>query len=123
VPATEVIFDILSSDLLHCGLFMDNFTPLIRPSTLKRSYKITVKGKVQGVNYRRNAQAKAHELGLTGFVMNRHDGSVLLRAEGAEDKINKFIEWCHVGPRNAEVLEVNAEEQEAEGFPTFEVRR
>jgi acylphosphatase len=90
---------------------------------VKRSYKILVKGKVQGVNYRRNAQAKAHELGLSGYVMNRHDGSVLARAEGDEEKINKFIEWCHVGPGHAEVSEVKAEEQEVEGFQTFEIRR
>jgi acylphosphatase len=82
-----------------------------------------VRGKVQGVNYRRNAQARAHALGLTGFVMNRHDGGVLVRAEGHEEKINTFIEWCHVGPRSAEVIEVSAEEQKVEGFQTFEIRR
>jgi acylphosphatase len=90
---------------------------------LIRSYKILIKGKVQGVNYRRNAQAKAHELGLTGFVMNRHDGSVLARAEGEEEKLNLFIDWCYVGPRHAEVSEVKADEQEVEGFSTFEIRR
>lgn len=90
---------------------------------MPRSYRIHIKGKVQGVYYRRSAQAKAHELGLTGYVMNLHDGAVLARAEGPEEAVNKFIEWCHTGPRNAEVTEVNAEEMEPEGFPTFEIRR
>jgi acylphosphatase len=90
---------------------------------VNRSYLIIIKGKVQGVNYRRNAQARAHELGLTGFVMNLHDGSVLARAEGDEEKLNRFIEWCNTGPRHAEVTEVLAEEKEAEGFRTFEIRR
>lgn len=88
---------------------------------MRRSYKIIVRGRVQGVNYRRNAQAKAHELGLTGYVMNRHDGSVLARAEGEEDQLNKFIEWCHVGP--GEVTEVKADEEELQDFQTFEIRR
>ena len=87
-----------------------------------RSYRILVKGRVQGVNYRYNAQAMAHKYDLTGFVMNTHDGHVFINAEGKEDNIQKFIEWCNTGPRNAEVTEVNAEEQEVSGFPTFEIR-
>ena len=88
-----------------------------------RSYKITVKGKVQGVGYRFNAQAAAHKYDLTGFVKNQHDGSVLIRAEGKENNINKFIEWCYVGPLHADIKEVNAEEQEVVGYQTFEIKR
>ncbi len=88
-----------------------------------RSYRIVVKGKVQGVGYRFNAQAMAHKYDLTGFVRNQHDGSVLMAAEGQEDNINKFIEWCYVGPRLAEVTEVNAEEAEPAGYQTFEIKR
>lgn len=88
-----------------------------------RSYRIVVKGKVQGVGYRFNAQAMAHKYDLTGFVRNQHDGSVLMAAEGQEDNINKFIEWCYVGPRLAEVIEVNAEEAEPAGYQTFEIKR
>ena len=88
-----------------------------------RNYKIIVKGKVQGVGYRFNAQATAHKLNLTGFVKNLHDGSVLIQAEGSEENVNKFIEWCYVGPRYADVTEVNAEEKEYAGYPTFEIKR
>ena len=88
-----------------------------------RSYKILVKGKVQGVNYRYNAQAAAHRNDLTGFVMNTHDGNVLLHAEGEEDRLQKFIEWCNTGPRDADVTEVKAEEQEVAGYRTFEIKR
>ena len=88
-----------------------------------RSYKIIVKGKVQGVGYRFNAQANAHKYNLTGFVRNMHDKSVLIHAEGQEENINKFIEWCYVGPRYSEVHEVNAQEQEVVGYQTFEIKR
>ena len=88
-----------------------------------RSYKILVKGKVQGVNYRYNAQAAAHKNDLTGFVMNTHDGNVLVHAEGDEEKLQKFIEWCNTGPRDADVTEVKAEEQEVAGYRTFEIKR
>lgn len=88
-----------------------------------RSYRILVKGHVQGVNYRNNAQAAAHRYSLTGYVMNTHDGHVFINAEGREENIQKFIEWCNTGPRMAEVTEVNAEEQEVVGYETFEIRR
>ncbi len=88
-----------------------------------RTYKIIVKGKVQAVGFRFNAQAIAHKLNLTGFVRNMHDKSVLTHVEGEEDKINEFIEWCNIGPRWAEVTEVNPEEIEVQGYQTFEIKR
>ena len=87
------------------------------------SYKITIKGKVQGVSYRFNAQAIAHKLNLTGYVKNQHDGSVFAHAEGKEEDINKFIDWCYLGSRLAKVTEVAAEETEFVGFQTFEIRK
>lgn len=88
-----------------------------------RSYQIIVRGKVQGVNYRYNAQAMAHKCDLTGFVRNQFDGSVLIHAEGEEEGIHKFIAWCNTGPRLADVTEVQSEEQEPKGYQTFEIKR
>lgn len=90
---------------------------------MRRHYNISVKGKVQGVSYRFNAQAKAHQFDLTGFVKNREDGSVYAEVEGEEDNINRFVEWCYVGPRLAKVTEVSAEEGDYLDFKTFEVRK
>jgi len=88
-----------------------------------RHYNIKIKGKVQGVNYRFNAQAQAHKFNLTGFVKNKPDGSVYCEVEGLEENINKFIEWCYVGSRFAEVSEVNSEEAALVGYQTFEVKK
>ena len=88
-----------------------------------RSYKIIIKGKVQGVGYRYNAQAMAHKLNLCGFVRNQFDESVLTHAEGEEENIHRFIEWCNTGPRLADVTEVIAEEQDPKGYQTFEIKR
>ncbi len=88
-----------------------------------RSYKIKILGKVQGVGYRYNAQAMAHRYNLTGFVRNEHDGSVLAHAEGEDEDIQRFIEWCNTGPRYADVTEVAIDEQDVVGYHTFEIRR
>lgn len=87
------------------------------------NYKIIVKGKVQGVGYRYNAQAMAHKYDLTGFVKNMQGKSVLVHAQGADENIQLFIEWCNTGPRHAEVHEVITEEVELAGYTTFEIKK
>ena len=60
---------------------------------------IRVKGRVQGVGYRRWAVSKAKEIGgISGWVHNDYDGSVLLRIKGDEKQLDKMIEACHKGP-------------------------
>jgi acylphosphatase len=88
-----------------------------------RHYNITVKGKVQGVAFRFNAQAQAARLDLFGFVRNLHNGDVYIEAEGEEEKVNQLIDWCNIGPRLAVVSEVIAVEDSVKGFQTFELKR
>jgi acylphosphatase len=90
---------------------------------VNKHYNITVKGLVQGVYYRFTAHAEALRLGLTGFVKNLPNGDVYIEAEGSDEKLNRFIAWCQVGPPKAEVNEVNAVEGELKNFPTFEIKR
>lgn len=85
-------------------------------------YKINVKGKVQGVFYRSSTQAKAKELGLNGWVQNEEDGSVLIEAEGEEQKLQRLVEWCRQGPGAAIVNDVEYAEIEPRGINGFEVR-
>lgn len=75
------------------------------------------------MGYRHNAQAMAHRYNLTGLVRNQHDGSVLIHAEGREEDLDLFINWCNTGPRLAEVTELSAEELPASGFKTFEIKK
>ena len=85
-------------------------------------YRINVKGKVQGVFYRSSTQAKAKELGLSGWVRNEEDGSVLIEAEGEEQKLEKLLDWCRKGPGAAVVNDVEFEEIEPKGVNGFEVK-
>jgi acylphosphatase len=72
--------------------------------------KIKIFGRVQGVFFRRSAKKKAEEFGIVGFIHNESDDdSVYLEAQGEEENLKKFIEWCRKGPPLAKVqnLEVN----------------
>lgn len=90
---------------------------------MNRHYNITVKGNVQGVYYRFATLRKAHELTLTGFVKNMHNGDVYIEVEGSEDNINKLIQWCYIGPPRAEVKEVQAQEDQLQHFRNFEIKK
>jgi acylphosphatase len=66
----------------------------------------TITGIVQGVAYRAFVQDAATELGLTGFVENRTDGSVRVVAQGLPDELKTFIEYLNEGSLTAKVAGV-----------------
>jgi len=72
-------------------------------------YKITVKGRVQGVFFRASTQKKASQLDIIGAVKNAPTGDVEIIATGEKQAMQKFIKWCHKGPLAAKVTEVVVE--------------
>ena len=60
---------------------------------------------MQGVWFRASTQKKAVELGVSGNVRNLNDGSVWVEAQAEEPVLQQLIDWCHIGPPNAIVLE------------------
>jgi acylphosphatase len=61
---------------------------------------------------------------LTGWVRNTHDGDVELVAEGPEDRLRRFVAWCHAGPPGALVTDVVQQWQPyAAAFDGFRTRR
>lgn len=67
---------------------------------------IKIYGRVQGVAFRYWAKQKAEELGANGFIKNEPDGSISAEAEGDEERVERFLEWCRHGPDFAEVGKV-----------------
>lgn len=66
-------------------------------------------GRVQGVWFRQFTKTRARELGLTGWVLNRDDGtSVELVARGPREQLELLLEAVSVGPEDALVERVDA---------------
>ncbi|MBX7050843.1 MAG: acylphosphatase [Flavobacteriales bacterium] len=86
-------------------------------------FSIKIKGKVQGVFFRKSAQEKAVSLGLTGFVRNESDGSVYVEAQGLKDQLEMFTDWCGEGPPMSHVTSVEVSIKNDEPTECFEVRR
>ena len=81
-----------------------------------------VSGRVQGVFFRANTQHQARELGLTGWIRNRNDGSVEVLACGDEQQLSIFEKWLEIGPELSKVTNIKVSEQKISATPTsFEV--
>jgi acylphosphatase len=82
---------------------------------------LAISGRVQGVGFRFYMERKARELGITGWVRNRRDGSVESVVQGNPGAVETIIEWARRGPPSAVVAEVKVSEGEGD-FGRFEVR-
>ena len=56
---------------------------------IRKNYTFT--GRVQGVGFRSTALYYAQRLGLTGWVKNEWDGTVVLEAQGPEEAHKELI--------------------------------
>ncbi len=54
--------------------------------------RIVFHGRVQGVGFRYTAKYLAQSMGLTGWVKNEYDGTVLMEVQGRESLIFKLME-------------------------------
>ena len=84
---------------------------------------LKIYGRVQLVMYRDSARRQAKKLDLVGWVMNKSDGTVELIAEGKEESLKQFIDWCYNGPILAKVNKIDINWQEATGqFKKFNIK-
>ena len=86
-----------------------------------KAIQARVTGRVQGVAFRWYTEEQARSLGVTGWVRNEPDGSVLVHAEGDDDAVDALVEWCRHGPPSARVRDVAARDAPVSGASSFEV--
>ncbi|MBX0356297.1 acylphosphatase [Halobacillus sp. Nhm2S1] len=85
--------------------------------------QITVHGRVQGVGFRAATKQIAEQIGVTGWVKNQPDGTVLIEAEGEHGKLQKFIKKIDEGPTpfsKVEALDVK-NKSEMNNYKKFKV--
>ncbi len=82
---------------------------------------LVVRGRVQGVGYRKYIEYKAGQLGITGWVRNRLDGSVEAVVQGSLAAVAEIIDCAKRGPRAAVVATVEISDSEV-GHDSFVVR-
>ena len=82
-----------------------------------------VTGMVQGVKYRATAQREARRRGLSGWVRNEPDGTVLIDVEGDPAAVDAFLGWCAEGPPGARVATVATTVADPAGYEEFTILR
>jgi acylphosphatase len=68
-----------------------------------------IRGRVQGVSFRAYTSQQAARRGVSGWVKNEPDGSVLLEAQGTPEAVEALLTWCTHGPPGARVTGVESE--------------
>ena len=88
----------------------------------KQRVRLFVKGKVQGVFFRQALKVKAKQNNVSGWVKNLKDGRVETIFEGEDANVSSIVEWCHAGPANARVEDIEIKnEKYKDEFEKFEV--
>jgi acylphosphatase len=75
------------------------------------------------VSYRAETRREGRRLGVTGWVKNEPDGSVLLEAQGTGAQLDELLVWLKDGPPLAVVTSVDVGDVEpVAGEDDFDVR-
>ncbi len=87
---------------------------------MNKHLDIFVFGDVKGVGFRVAAKEIADNLEIKGYVKN--EGKfVFIEAEGSEENLDNFIEWCNSGSDAANVERVDFKEGHLKSFREFSV--
>ena len=84
----------------------------------KKRWRLRCDGKVQQVGFRYTAFYLARRLGVTGWVRNLPDGSVLLEAQGDTAKLRKLLirlksqEHFHIVKTTIRILPMQPDERQ-----------
>lgn len=75
--------------------------------------------------FRSSLKQAADEVDVKGWVRNLADGRVEALLQGSEPDVDKVMEWCHRGPRGAEVdsLEISMARSEDAVYRNFAILR
>lgn len=71
---------------------------------------LVIRGRVQGVYFRGSMRQRARQLGVTGWVRNRNDGTVEAMVQADSEAVATIIEWARRGPSAANVTDLKSED-------------
>lgn len=84
--------------------------------------RVVVVGRVQGVFFRDSIRRRAESGSVSGWALNRENGSVEAVFEGPAGAVAALVEFCRRGPDRAEVEGIEITEEEPEGVAGFRVQ-
>ncbi len=87
----------------------------------KKTHRLLIRGRVQGVFFRDSMRREAQRLGVAGWVRNRNDGRVEAVVQGDANAVDSIIRWAWRGPDQAMVEGVDIAAAEEGDYIGFEI--
>tara|TARA_Y100000310_G_scaffold182351_1_gene182450 strand:- start:294 stop:560 length:267 start_codon:yes stop_codon:yes gene_type:complete len=87
-----------------------------------KRFHVTIKGKVQGVNFRNFIKANAEKLNLKGWVKNKKN-YVETAFEGKVSDVHKMLILCKRGPQGSSVDSLNSVDESVKNEKNFKILR
>jgi acylphosphatase len=73
----------------------------------RKTLRLVIYGRVQGVFFRQSMQREAQYLAIWGWVRNRSDGTVEAVVHGGSAAVDAIVRWARRGPQMASVERVD----------------
>ena len=86
--------------------------------------RVLIEGRLQGINFRYQAQRQAQKLGLVGFVRHLSDGRIEIEMQGEKDQVDKMLDWCQQEPHSSQIRSIlfRYDEEPSRGYNDFSIR-
>jgi acylphosphatase len=86
--------------------------------------RVLIEGRLQGVNFRYQAQKQGQKLGLVGFVRHLSDGRIEIEMQGEKEQVDKMLEWCQQEPHSSQIRSIlfRYDEEPSRSYTDFSVR-
>ena len=82
---------------------------------------IKISGKVKKTGFLFYAKQFSKLYNINGFAKYTDNTTLLIEAEGNENQLNKFIEYCMEGPLGAKIINFNISEGEIKHYNSFDI--
>ena len=87
---------------------------------MKRHVQVVVNGQVVNKGFRLYALMGSATYRIRGNVKQVSD-SVIIEAEGEENDVNAFIQYCRIGPPSSMIESLNINEKRIVGYDDFKI--
>ncbi len=88
---------------------------------MTKHYQLTFEGNFKNSGFRLVTFRGASLFGIKGTVMIQNQGQAVVDAEGEEQEIDKFVDWCKKSALQSEACPVVSKEVEWVGYENFTI--
>jgi acylphosphatase len=88
---------------------------------MKKAVRLYLQGSVQGMFFKQYIKEQADKINVQGFLRLLEDGRMEIFIEGDIDNVNSFVEVCKLGPKNAQIRNIEEKPERFQEFKEFKI--